>query len=89
MKDSEAVERDRCTGDSAGNGGCVAGFPAIWDSPFWAIGDSVKAGSSALGGARAKPRDDRQKDLLRPALEDIIDLGHPLLRTDGCCNAEL
>jgi IS5 family transposase len=28
----------------------------------------------------AKPRDDRQKDLLRPALEDIIDLGHPLMR---------
>ena len=27
----------------------------------------------------AKPRDDRQKDLLRPALEDIIDLGHPLV----------
>jgi len=26
----------------------------------------------------AKPRDDRQKDLLRPALEEIIDLGHPL-----------
>jgi len=28
----------------------------------------------------AKPRDDRQKDLLRPALEEIIDLGHPLAR---------
>ena len=28
----------------------------------------------------AKPRDDRQKDLLRPALEDITDLGHPLVR---------
>jgi transposase, IS5 family len=28
----------------------------------------------------AKPRDDRQKDLLRPGLEDIIDLGHPLVR---------
>jgi IS5 family transposase len=28
----------------------------------------------------AKPRDDRQKDLLRPALEAIIDLGHPLTR---------
>jgi len=28
----------------------------------------------------AKPRDDRQKDLLRPALEDIIDLRHPLVR---------
>src|ERR1700719_2253934 len=28
----------------------------------------------------AKPRDDRQKDLLRPALEAIIDLGHPMVR---------
>jgi transposase, IS5 family len=28
----------------------------------------------------AKPRDNRQKDLLRPALEDIIDLAHPLVR---------
>ena len=28
----------------------------------------------------AKPRDYRQKDLLRPALEEIIDLGHPLVR---------
>ena len=28
----------------------------------------------------AKPRDDRQKDLLRPALEEIIDLGHALVR---------
>jgi IS5 family transposase len=27
-----------------------------------------------------KPRDDRQKDLLRPSLEEIIDLGHPLAR---------
>jgi len=37
-------------------------------------------GSSALGDAVARPRDDRQKDLLRPALEEIIDLGHPLVR---------
>ena len=28
----------------------------------------------------ARPRDDRQKDLLRPALEEIIDLDHPLAR---------
>jgi IS5 family transposase len=28
----------------------------------------------------AKPRDNRQMDLLRPAPEDIIDLGHPLVR---------
>ena len=27
-----------------------------------------------------KPRDNRQKDLLRPALDEIIDLGHPLVR---------
>ena len=40
-------------------------------------------GSSALGDAVARPRDDRQKDLLRPALEAIIDLGHPLVRLAG------
>ncbi len=28
----------------------------------------------------SKPRDDRQKDLLQPPLEEIIDLGHPLVR---------
>jgi hypothetical protein len=27
----------------------------------------------------AKPRHDSQKDLLRPALEAIINLGHPLV----------
>jgi transposase, IS5 family len=30
--------------------------------------------------AMSRPRDDRQKDLLRPALEQIIDLKHPLAR---------
>jgi IS5 family transposase len=28
----------------------------------------------------SRPRDDRQKDLLRPALDQIIDIGHPLVR---------
>ena len=28
----------------------------------------------------SRPRDDRQKDLLRPALDQIIDMGHPLVR---------
>lgn len=28
----------------------------------------------------ARPRDERQKDLFRPALDRIIDLGHPLVR---------
>ena len=56
-----------------------AGFLAIWDSGF---GRFVRlgGGSFALGDAMAKPRDDRQKDLLRPALEAIIDMGHPLVR---------
>jgi transposase, IS5 family len=30
-----------------------------------------------------RPRDDRQKDLLRPALDQIIDLSHPLVRLSG------
>ena len=28
----------------------------------------------------SKPRDDRQKDLLLPALDQIVDMGHPLVR---------
>ena len=28
----------------------------------------------------SKPRDDRHKDLFRPSLDEIIDLGHPLVR---------
>jgi IS5 family transposase len=35
----------------------------------------------------ARPRDDRQKDLLRPALEEIIDLGHPLVRLAGAIDS--
>ena len=31
----------------------------------------------------AQPRDDRQKELFRPALEQIIDIGHPLVRMAG------
>ena len=34
----------------------------------------------------AKPRDDRQKDLLRLALDQIIDMGHPLVRLAGKIN---
>jgi IS5 family transposase len=28
----------------------------------------------------SKPRADRHKDLFRPSLDEIIDLGHPLVR---------
>jgi hypothetical protein len=34
----------------------------------------------SVGDAMAMPRDDRQQDLLRPALEAVIDLGDPLVR---------
>ena len=28
----------------------------------------------------SRPRDERQKDLFRPPLDKIIDLGHPLVK---------
>ena len=31
----------------------------------------------------AKPKDERQKDPFRPALEQIIDMGHPLVVLAG------
>src|SRR3546814_1061555 len=31
----------------------------------------------------SRPRDERQKDLFRPPLEEIIDMGHPLVRLAG------
>ncbi|TWB41201.1 hypothetical protein [Nitrospirillum pindoramense] len=31
----------------------------------------------------SRPRDTRQKDLLRPALDQIIDLKHPLVELAG------
>lgn len=31
----------------------------------------------------AKPKDERQKDLFRPALEQIIDMNHPLVVLAG------
>jgi hypothetical protein len=49
-------------------------FGAICAIGWWVIG---------VGDAVARPRDDRQKDLLRPALEEIIDLDHPLVRLAG------
>jgi hypothetical protein len=42
-------------------------FVSICAKGWWVI---------SVGDAMAKPRDDRQRDLLRPALEAIIDLGH-------------
>src|SRR3546814_5665450 len=47
-----------------------------------------------VGVARAwrstmsRPRDERQKDLFRPPLEEIIDLGHALVRLAGAIDWE-
>jgi IS5 family transposase len=59
--------------------GIWGGIFGYFDFPFWA-NQASGGGASALRDAVAKPRDDRQKDLLRPGFEDIIDLGHRLVR---------
>src|SRR5205814_2516746 len=50
---------------------------------FCAVRDSLLAGVAVRGIAMARPRDERQKDLLKPALDQIINLGHPLVRLAG------
>src|SRR6266702_3033648 len=57
-------------------------MPVFWRFGIHLLGELCDSGggSFALGDAMAKPRDHRQKNLLRPALEAIIDLGHSLVR---------
>jgi IS5 family transposase len=50
---------------------CVFGFS------FRAIRDSFLR-RSLTGGSMSRPRDDRQTEFFRPALDQIVDLGHPL-----------
>jgi transposase, IS5 family len=47
------------------------------------VRDSLLAGVRHEEGVVARPRDERQKDLLKPALDQIIDLGHPMVRLAG------
>lgn len=43
--------------------------------------DSLGGEDSPFGeGSLSRPRDDRQDDLFRPPLQQIIDLRHPLVR---------
>jgi hypothetical protein len=55
-------------------------FPAIWASPL--DGFMILFAKSVGFGDRARsvPRDERQNELFRRALETIIDMGHPLVR---------
>ena len=53
----------------------------FWQIWFPVLGESWQGVvGHQRGEAMAKPRDNRQRDLLRPGLEDIIDLGHALVR---------
>jgi transposase, IS5 family len=63
----------------AGNGDVGVRFVAILVGGFGESWHGV-AGHQRGGTRVAKPRDDRQKDLLRPALEAVINLAHPLVR---------
>lgn len=68
--------------DFAGKRGCWTSLSCVLGFCPWAIGHSLTV-LSTLGNAMSKPRDDRQKDLLLPALDQIIDMGHPLVRLAG------
>ena len=48
--------------------------------PDFAARDSFDGEDSLSGRAMSQPRDDRQDDLFRPQLEEIINLRHPLVR---------
>src|SRR5210317_1878747 len=63
--------------------GCRTRFSCDLGFPIWRFCDSLELGVGLEGRAMSKPRDNRQKDLLRPALDEIVDLGHPLVRLAG------
>jgi transposase, IS5 family len=54
-----------------------------FEIPVWRDLCDWVVGHQRWGDAVARQRDDRKKDLLRSALEEIIDLGHPLVRLAG------
>jgi transposase, IS5 family len=47
---------------------------------MWAVRDSFDGEIRCRGRLMSQPRDDRQDDLFRPPLEEIINLRHPLVR---------
>ena len=50
---------------------------------MWAVRDSFDGEIRCRGRPMSQPRDDRQDDLFRPLLEEIINLRHPLVRLAG------
>ena len=51
--------------------------------PIWAVRDSFDGEICCRARPMSQPRDDRQDDLFRPLLEEIINLRHPLVRLAG------
>ena len=58
----------------------VAVFLRLRNSGFGQFVIPSTAIYAVRGTAMSQPRDDRQDDLFRPALEEIINLRHPLVR---------
>jgi IS5 family transposase len=58
------------------------GFPKI------AVCDSLGGRFGVEGMTMSEPRDERQNDLFRPALDQIINLDHPLVRLAGTIDWE-
>src|SRR6516165_11786705 len=63
--------------------GCGCGFSCGLGFPIWAVRDSFDGEIRCRGRPMSQPRDDRQDDLFRPPLEEIINLRHPLVRLAG------
>jgi Transposase domain (DUF772) len=72
--------------DFARKPGVHAGFLAVWDFPILAVRDSLDGEIRCRERTMSRPRDDRQDDLFRPPLEEIINLRHPLVRLAGEIN---
>ena len=53
---------------------------------MWAVRDSFDGEIRCRGRPMSQPRDDRQDDLFRPLLEEIINFRHPLVRLAGEIN---
>ena len=51
--------------------------------PIWAVRDSFDGEICCRARPMSQPRDDRQDDLFRPLLEEIINLRHPQVRLAG------
>src|SRR5215467_6175308 len=63
--------------------GYACGFSCGLGFPIWVVRDSFVGKIRCRGRTMSQPRDDRQDDLFRPVLEEIINLRHPLVRLAG------